>query len=133
MSVKRVTPTKEELPGILRKHRLWLEDRPSGERAHLTGAHLAGANLAGADLTGARVNWQSHSLLGEILWRAADTIELQKYAAFAARRTNWCWAEFLAHGKTCPEVAWALDPLRPWVQDGDNAPDSLREKQKATP
>lgn len=42
--------TKEELTEILRKHKLWLQDDPNGERANLGDAYLRGANLIGADL-----------------------------------------------------------------------------------
>ena len=45
--------TAAELKSILDKHRLWLEDKPGGERANLTGASLRGADLIGADLAGA--------------------------------------------------------------------------------
>ena len=45
--------TKEELEVFLRKHKLWLEDNPEGERANLYEANLYEANLYGADLRGA--------------------------------------------------------------------------------
>ena len=45
--------TKDELKEILRKHSLWLNDDPEGERANLYGANLYGAKLYGADLYGA--------------------------------------------------------------------------------
>ena len=45
--------TKEELEVFLRKHKLWHEGDPDGERADLRGADLYGADLRGADLRGA--------------------------------------------------------------------------------
>ena len=42
--------TAVELVEILRKHKLWLADDPSGARADLTRADLYGANLTRADL-----------------------------------------------------------------------------------
>lgn len=45
--------TENELQEILRKHKLWLNEKEGGERADLTGADLIGADLRGADLTGA--------------------------------------------------------------------------------
>ena len=57
--------TQKELKRFLRKHKLWLEDDPKGERANLSGADLSGAdlscadlrcaNLSGADLRGANL------------------------------------------------------------------------------
>ena len=54
------TITPAELVEILRKHKLWLNDDPSGERAdlyraNLTEANLYRANLTGANLTGANL------------------------------------------------------------------------------
>ena len=45
--------TKKELEVFLRKHKLWLEDDPEGERANLSDADLRGANLSGANLSDA--------------------------------------------------------------------------------
>ena len=45
--------TREELEVFLRKHKLWLENDPNGERANLREANLRGADLYGADLYGA--------------------------------------------------------------------------------
>ena len=51
--------SKEELNNILEKHKMWLDNKPGGERADLSGADLSGAdlcdaNLCGADLSGAK-------------------------------------------------------------------------------
>ena len=45
--------TKEELAVFLRKHKLWLENDPEGEKAYLREAYLRGADLRGAYLRGA--------------------------------------------------------------------------------
>ena len=52
---------QEELNEILRKHKLWLEEKEGGkranlERANLRGADLNGVNLHGANLRGANLN-----------------------------------------------------------------------------
>ena len=44
--------TTEKLQEILRKHALWLNDEPDGERADLSGVNLCRANLYRADLRG---------------------------------------------------------------------------------
>ena len=54
--------TKRELKEILRKHQLWLNEEPDGERANLTEADLTEAdlsyaNLSGADLFGANLSY----------------------------------------------------------------------------
>ena len=43
--------TKEELNEILRKHVLWLNNDPEGERADLSRADLGGADLSEANLS----------------------------------------------------------------------------------
>ena len=54
--------------------------------ANLSGANLAEANLYEADLSGAKINWQSHALLSEILFRAADGNFEREQAADMAER-----------------------------------------------
>ena len=44
--------TTEKLQEILRKHALWLNDDPDGEKADLSGVNLCRANLYRADLRG---------------------------------------------------------------------------------
>ena len=63
---KRIT--QEELEVFLRKHKLWIEGDPKGERADLSGANLWRANLRGADLRGADLS--GADLSGANLWRA---------------------------------------------------------------
>ena len=63
---KRIT--QEELEVFLRKHKLWIEGDPKGERADLSGANLSGADLWRADLSGADL--RGADLSGADLWRA---------------------------------------------------------------
>jgi len=49
--MKRIT--QEELEVFLRKHKLWLENKPGGERANLRYANLRSANLSYANLRSA--------------------------------------------------------------------------------
>ena len=60
--------TAEKLQEILRKHKLWLEDNPDGEKADLSWANLSWANLSGANLSGANLSWAN--LSGANLTRA---------------------------------------------------------------
>ena len=46
--------TQEELKVILRKHKMWLENKEGGEKANLREANLRGADLYGANLRGAK-------------------------------------------------------------------------------
>ena len=102
--------TAAELVEILRKHKLWLADDPSGARADLTGADLYGANLTGADLTRA-------NLYGADLTRAnltgANLTRANLYGADLTRadltRANLTGANHLSEAKNvnypiaCPE------------------------------
>ena len=71
--------TKGELEAFLRKHKLWLMNKPGGERANLreanlTEANLRGADLRGADLRGADLRWANltEADLREANLRGAD-------------------------------------------------------------
>jgi len=58
---------KEQIQEILRKHKLWLDKDPAGERANLHGADLHGANLWSANLRWANLqgaNLQEANLEG---------------------------------------------------------------------
>jgi hypothetical protein len=96
--------------------------------ANLRVADLREADLSGANLSGAKIAWQSHDLLAEILKRAAgDDIAKLKVAGLILIQREWCWREFLAMRDREPLAGWALDVLAEWVQDGDEAPNVLRE------
>jgi len=47
----------EKLAEILKKHKLWLDNKEGGERANLSRANLSGANLSGANLSRADLCW----------------------------------------------------------------------------
>ena len=59
MMYKKIT--QEELEQFLRKHKLWLECNPDGERADLSGADLSWADLSWADLSRANLSWANLS------------------------------------------------------------------------
>lgn len=97
------------------------------EEAVRNGADLRGANLYGAKQI--VVNWASHSLLSEILWRAAEDVQpRQMLTAFVGRRTDWCWGKWATWKH--PQKTWALKELAKWITDGDDAPDLVKKYAK---
>ena len=64
--------TKAELNEILRKHDLWLKNKPGGERASLDHASLVGADLRDASLD--RASLDHASLVGADL-RGASLVD----------------------------------------------------------
>ena len=101
--------------------------------ANLGYANLGYANLRGADLGEPgtlRINWRSHALVSEILWRASGGQSArEQLAAWIDRKTNWCWKDWAVVDH--PEREWALDELVKWVRDDDEVPELLRERKKA--
>lgn len=94
--------------------------------ANLSCAGLSGACLSRADLTGAGINWQSHQLVSEILFRAASgDIERERWAAWIRLRTDLCWDQFIQEIPSAM-VEWGISVLSPWVTDEYNAPAILR-------
>ena len=76
--------TNIELQNVLKKHQLWLDGEPGGERANLSGVNLREANLEGANLEGAnleRANLEEANLEGANLFDA-------KLAGADLRRAN---------------------------------------------
>ena len=68
--------SRDELNNILKKHTMWLDNEPGGERAYLRGANLRGADLSWADLCRAdlcRANLRGADL-SEADLREADLI-----------------------------------------------------------
>lgn len=91
---------------------------------NLSYANLDYTHLVYAILDGAMLNWNSHALISEILWRVSgDNQNRGTLATFIARKTDWCWDDWLAFEH--PEKEWALEELRKWVKEGDNAPEVL--------
>ena len=112
--------------------------------AYLRGADLSGADLSWADLSGAYLSWNAHTLLSEILFRAADgSLPRQALAALIARRTDWCWQTWTSDkapkgieqeewkSVIVAHRDWALSELAKWVKDGDGAPGAVRAMLKA--
>jgi hypothetical protein len=97
--------------------------------ANLRGADLEGADLRGADLEGATVNWQSVHLIFEILSRAAgEDIEKNKVAGliYAGQFKSWCWNWYIENCSGDPLFGWAIEELKKWVKEGDEAPEILK-------
>jgi uncharacterized protein YjbI with pentapeptide repeats len=89
--------------------------------ADLRDAYLRGADLRGADLRGAKINWNSHSLLTEILLRAAgEDIAKRMVAGLILVSRDWYWDEVLDIKHEL--MPWAIATLAEHVQDGDDAP-----------
>jgi hypothetical protein len=59
---------------------------------------------------------------------AGDDIDKLKVAGLIMMCRDKCWKDFLAMRD--PLTGWAMDVLAEWVQDGDGAPDELREWKK---
>jgi len=95
--------------------------------ADLTGANLYGANLYGANLRKAKVNWQSHTLLGELLYRAAgEDLRKNMIAGLVCKKTNWCW-DRLVKELTPEDCSWCVSVLKPYIQEDDDLPEVFRE------
>ena len=85
-------------------------------------------DLRGADLSGASLNWQSHALIAEILFRkAGDDIARRMVAGLVLISRDWCWNQFLAADIALELREWTLTKLAEWVREGDNAPEILAE------
>ena len=102
-----------------------VKDGANLDGANLDGAYLRGANLRGANLEPGktRLGWNSHVLISELLWRAADTESRGMLAAYAGRRTDWCWVQWASWEH--PERDWALRELARWVCPDDDAPECV--------
>lgn len=96
-------------------------------KAALIEADKSGADLGGADLRGAKGFWQSHDVIAEILFRAAqDDAEKRSVAGLILVSRDWCWKEFLALND--PLTSWAISVLRPYAEaDAENVPPELNE------
>ena len=115
--------------------------------ADLRAANLSAANLHDADLSDILVSWQSHALLGEILFRAAGRLlDRQALALLIAKHIGWCWSVWLDDSPpdgvlpieweniVINQREWALSELAKWVKQNDGAPDAVRAfQQKEVP
>ena len=88
---------------------------------------LRGADLCWADLGEIILNWNSHDLLAEIALRAAgDDLRKRMTAGLILISRDWCWEKLvivLDEG----EKQWLGFVFAPYVKDGDNAPDIVRQ------
>lgn len=83
-----------------------------------------GISLRGANLSGAKISWQSHAMLSEILWRAADgNQQREMLASYIGRKIKWCWPDWLKLEHKDRE--WALRELAKWVGPDDDHPEVL--------
>lgn len=94
----------------------------------LTGANLDDADFYNADirsatLKGARLNWNSHDLLSEILFRDAEKDAPKRMVAgLIAVSTDWCWNRFLDMQVPPACRKWALETLASYVVENDDHP-----------
>lgn len=142
--------TTIDFAAVLESHRKWLRSEAGGVKANLRDANLSGADLRGADLRGANLghadlwgtnlrganlrdailDWNSHTLLSEILRRSAgDSVERRMLSGLIAVSTDWCWDRFLSLEH--PERAWAIAELAQWVRPDDGAPEVIRAAARA--
>ena len=116
--------TTLDIPKILADHAEWASGK-GGVKANLSGADLREANLSDA-----RMSWQSHDMIGEVLWQAAEGTDQEMLASLIGRKTSWCWPEWVKFDH--PAKEWALEVLRGRVMDGDEVPEVLREQAGAS-
>ena len=114
---------REELDAVLKKHRMWLEDRETGERANLQGVNLRGmdlqgvnlrwANLQEANLQGANLQWANlqetdlrRADLQETDLRRADLCGAKLYDAdFREANVDYsCWPLWCETRRVCVDV-----------------------------
>lgn len=95
--------TKEQLSNILEKHKLWLDDIPSGERADLHGVDLRGADLQGADL---RLAYFQDSDLRQANLLGADFggANLKGANLDFSCLPLWCGGQFMADERICKQL-----------------------------
>ena len=100
-----------KLATILQEHEAWILKQPNGEKADLQYANLQYADLQYANLSNLKaIHWQSHVLIGELLWREAkQDIKRKMVAAFIARQIEFCWKDFMKYRH--PQKQWVLHTL----------------------
>lgn len=122
--------TTIDIASVLELHGKWLRSEEGGKRASPYRANFQDADLQDANLLGAILNWNSHTLLSEILRRSAgDSVERRMLAGLIAVSTDWCWDRFLSLEH--PERVWAITELAQWVRPDDVAPDVIRAAARA--
>ena len=99
--------------------------------ANLSSADLSSADLSSADLSSIKANWRSHRLIAHLLLReAGSSVAKRKVAGLIAVSQDWCWPDFLKLRRN-RHFSWAIDVLASYVQEGDGAPEILRERAAA--
>ena len=94
----------------------------------LQGAYLEGADLRFANLKNIIMAWNSHRLVSEILFRAAQgDYSKESFAAWVDRKVDWCWEKWKSFQHPLRE--WAIEELRKFIKEGDNVPEFLRIKK----
>jgi uncharacterized protein YjbI with pentapeptide repeats len=94
--------------------------------ADLSRANLSSANLSSANLYRAKFNFQSHTLIAEVLRRAAgEDVEKRKVAGLILVSPDWCWDQFTANCSGDPLFGWALEVLRGYITEDDGHPAML--------
>jgi len=72
------------------------------------------------------MSWTDHTLLSEILFRAAKTsVPRRQLAGLVAVSTDWCWPDFLKIRIDAKLRVWALKALLKFRQPEDSIPDEL--------
>jgi hypothetical protein len=115
----------DERAAIIEEHRKWRFGE-GGKRADLSRANLSSANLSSANLYRAKFNFQSHTLIAEVLRRAAgEDVEKRKVAGLILVSPDWCWDQFTANCSGDPLFGWALEVLRGYITEDDGHPAML--------
>jgi hypothetical protein len=130
----------DERAAIIEEHRKWRFGE-GGKRADLSRADLSSADLSSADLSRANLssanlssanlyrakfNFQSHTLIAEVLRRAAgEDVEKRKVAGLILVSPDWCWDQFTANCSGDPLFGWALEVLRGYITEDDGHPAML--------
>ena len=112
---QKKTMTQEQLDEVLRKHKLWMEDK-GGARADLSGADLRGADLRGANLR--------EAVLGDVDLRGAYLRGTYLRAAYLRGAD----LRGVALHEACLSEAY-LRGAKMHKSDADNA--SLTQKQRS--
>lgn len=94
--------------------------------ADLRGADLSYADLINADLRSTKINWNSHSLIAEILRQKAENdYKRRMIAGLILVSTDWCWKDFLALPISKKDKAWVFSVLKEYVTNDNPAPIKL--------
>jgi hypothetical protein len=104
--------------------------------ANLEQAKFKGADVKYAKFSGARINWSSQEIISEILIQNAGSHVIRvAFAGLIILNRDLRWEDILtSKDLDIPiesEQAWAISVLKEYVQDGDGAPDALKDGGKS--